>query len=328
VGEHAYAHVPVLAGRVTALLVPALTGPGPDGGPPVLVDATLGRAGHARALLEACPGLLLIGIDADEAAIEAGRALAAEYPGQVTLAHAFYDQIGAIVARAGHRRVQGVLFDLGVSSPQLDDTSRGFSYAQDAPLDMRMDQTASKTAERVVNDYPVSELARVLAEYGEERFARRIAEAVARERAREPVTSTLRLSAIVKDAIPAPARRTGGNPAKRTFQALRIEVNDELGVLRRALPAALDLLSPGGRFVALAYHSLEDRLVKRELAARTADPAPPGLPVRANDPLPGTAPRFRLLTRGAERPSEAELAANPRSASARLRAAERIREAA
>ena len=302
--------------------------PAPDGGPAVLVDATLGRAGHARALLEACPGLLLIGIDADEAAIEAGRALAAEYPGQVTLAHAFYDQIGAIVARAGHRRVQGVLFDLGVSSPQLDDTSRGFSYAQDAPLDMRMDQTASKTAERVVNDYPVSELARVLAEYGEERFARRIAEAVARERAREPVTSTLRLSAIVKDAIPAPARRTGGNPAKRTFQALRIEVNDELGALRRALPAALDLLSPGGRFVALAYHSLEDRLVKRELAARTADPAPPGLPVRADDPLPGTAPRFRLLTRGAERPSEAELAANPRSASARLRAAERIREAA
>ena len=327
-GEHAYAHVPVLAGRVTALLVPALTGPAPGGGPAVFVDATLGRGGHARALLEACPGLLLIGIDADEAAIEAGRALAADYPGQVTLAHAFYDQIGAIAARAGHRRVQGVLFDLGVSSPQLDDTSRGFSYAQDAPLDMRMDQTASKTAERVVNDYPVSELIRVLAEYGEERFARRIAEAVARERAREPVTSTLRLSAIVKDAIPAPARRTGGNPAKRTFQALRIEVNDELGALRRALPAALDLLSPGGRFVALAYHSLEDRLVKRELVARSADTAPPGLPVRATDVLAGAGPRFRLLTRGAERPDSDEVVGNPRAASARLRAAERIREAA
>ena len=161
-GEHAYAHVPVLAGRVTALLVPALTGPAPDGGPAVFVDATLGRAGHARALLEACPGLLLIGIDADEAAIEAGRALAAEYPGQVTLAHAFYDQIAAIVARAGHRRVQGVLFDLGVSSPQLDDTSRGFSYAQDAPLDMRMDSTSALTAAEVVNTYPVPELARAL----------------------------------------------------------------------------------------------------------------------------------------------------------------------
>jgi len=232
------------------------------------------------------------------------------------------------VAGAGHRRVQGVLFDLGVSSPQLDDTSRGFSYSQDAPLDMRMDSSAGLTAARVVNEYPVSELARVLSEYGEERFSRRIAEAVAAERAREPVTTTLRLSAIVKDAIPAAARRTGGNPAKRTFQALRIEVNDELGALRRALPAALDLLSPGGRFVALAYHSLEDRLVKRELVARSADPAPPGLPVRADDVLPGSGPRFRLLTRGAERPDSEEVTANPRAASARLRAAERIGEAA
>jgi 16S rRNA (cytosine1402-N4)-methyltransferase len=326
VGDHAYAHVPVMAGRVTALLLPALSTPTPSGRPPVLVDATLGRAGHARALLAACPGLLLIGIDADEAAIEHGRALAEEYPGQVTLAHAFYDQIATIVADAGHRRVHGVLFDLGVSSPQLDDTSRGFSYSQDAPLDMRMDQSAGKTAARVINEYPVAELARVLSQYGEERFARRIAEAVARERAREPVTTTLRLSAIVKDAIPAAARRTGGNPAKRTFQALRIEVNDELGALRRALPDALDLLAPGGRFVALAYHSLEDRLVKRELVAKSADTAPPGLPVRATDVLAGGGPRFRLLTRGAERPDSEEVAANPRAASARLRAVERIRE--
>jgi 16S rRNA (cytosine1402-N4)-methyltransferase len=331
VGDHAFGHVPVMAGRVTALLVPALSAPTSGGRPPVFVDATFGRAGHARALLAACPGLALIGIDADEAAIAHGRALAREYPGQVTLAHAFYDQIAAIVADAGHRRVQGVLFDLGVSSPQLDDTSRGFSYSQDAPLDMRMDQSADKTAAQVVNEYPVPELARVLSEYGEERFARRIAEAVARERVKQPVTTTLRLSAIVKDAIPAAARRTGGNPAKRTFQALRIEVNDELGALRRALPAALDLLSPGGRFVALAYHSLEDRLVKRELVARSADTAPPGLPVRA-DELPTAvgqaAPRFRLLTRGAERPDDDEMAANPRAASARLRAAERIRQAA
>jgi 16S rRNA (cytosine1402-N4)-methyltransferase len=325
--EPGYAHVPVMAGRIAALLLPALTGPTPGSRPPVLVDATLGRAGHARAFLEAVPGLLLIGIDADAAAIEAGRALAERYPGQVTVAHSYYDEIAEIAADAGHRRVQAVLFDLGVSSPQLDDSSRGFSYSHDAPLDMRMDQSAELTAERVVNTYPVADLARVLFEYGEERFARRIAEAVARERASEPITSTLRLSGIVKDAIPAPARRTGGNPAKRTFQALRIEVNDELGALRRALPAALDLLAPGGRLAALAYHSLEDRLVKRALTARTEDKTPKGVPLRAGELL-ATSPGFRLLTRGAERPGEAELAANPRSASARLRAAERIREAA
>jgi 16S rRNA (cytosine1402-N4)-methyltransferase len=330
-GEPAYGHVPVMAGRVTALLLPVLSAPTSDGHPPVLVDATLGRAGHARAMLEACPGMVLIGIDADTAAISRGRALAEEFPGRVTLAHAFYDQIAEIVADAGYRRIHGVLFDLGVSSPQLDDRSRGFSYSQDAPLDMRMDQSADKTAGEVVNTYPAAELARVLSEYGEERFARRVAEAIVRERGREPIASTLRLSAIVKDAIPAAARRTGGNPAKRTFQALRIEVNDELGVLRRALPAALDLLAPGGRFVALAYHSLEDRLVKRALVARTADPLPPGVPVRPGDALagPGLAgPEFRLLTRGAERPDGEEVSGNPRAASARLRAAERIREAA
>ena len=326
-GEHAYAHVPVMAGRVTALLLPALAGPTPDGRPPVLVDATLGRAGHARILLEAAPELQLIGIDADAAGIEAGRALAAQYPGRVTLAHAFYDDIAEIAADAGHRRVQGILFDLGVSSPQLDDASRGFAYSQDAPLDMRMDTSAALTAARIVNEYPVPELARVLYQYGEEKFARRIAEAIARERAREPIAGTHRLSAIVKDAIPAPARRTGGNPAKRTFQALRIEVNDELGALRRALPAALDLLAPGGRLAALAYHSLEDRLVKRELTERTTDKTPPGVPLRAGDVLAGT-PKFRLLTRGAERPDNDELAINPRSASARLRAVERLREAA
>jgi 16S rRNA (cytosine1402-N4)-methyltransferase len=205
---------------------------------------------------------------------------------------------------------------------------------------MRMDQSGGQTAADVVNFYTAADLARVLFEYGEERFARRIADSIVRERARTPVTTTLRLAGIVRDAIPAAARRTGGNPAKRAFQALRIEVNDELGVLRRALPDAVDLLAPGGRIVVLAYHSLEDRLVKRELTARTADTLPPGLPVRAGDvfagPAPGDAgvaaitvgPQFRLLTRGAERPADDELASNPRAASARLRAAERIREAA
>jgi len=317
-------HMPVLAGRVTALLAPALAGPGA-----VLVDATLGRAGHARALLDACPGLLLIGIDADLAAIEAARELLAPYADRVTLVHARYDEIPAIVSAVpisapGPVRLMGLLFDLGVSSPQLDDPARGFAYAQDAPLDMRMDRTRDRTAADIVNGYPAAELARVLRDYGEERFARRIADAVVRERSRTPITSTLRLSAIVKDAIPAATRRTGGNPAKRTFQALRIEVNDELGTLRRALPAALGVLAVGGRVVVLAYHSLEDRIVKRELVRLSADPAPPGLPV----PARAVTPQFRLLTRGAERPDHEEVAGNPRAASARLRAAERIREAA
>jgi 16S rRNA (cytosine1402-N4)-methyltransferase len=315
-------HVPVLAGRVTALLAPALAAEGA-----VLIDATLGRAGHARALLEACPGLFLVGIDADVAAIEAAGELLAPYAERVTLVHARYDEIPGIMSTLcppGPDRVMGLLFDLGVSSPQLDDPARGFAYAQDAPLDMRMDRTAERTAADVVNDYPPAELARILHEYGEERFARRIAEAVVRERARAPITSTQRLSAIVKDAIPAATRRTGGNPAKRTFQALRIEVNDELGTLRRALPAALDVLAVGGRVVVLAYHSLEDRIVKRELVRRAADQTPPGLPV----PAPAAAPQFRLLTRGAERPDNEEVTGNPRAASARLRAAERIRPAA
>jgi 16S rRNA (cytosine1402-N4)-methyltransferase len=316
-------HVPVLAGRVTALLSPALAAEGA-----VLVDATLGRAGHALALLQACPGMFLVGIDADVAAIQAASELLAPYAARVTLVHARYDEISAILAAVrrppGPVQVMGLLFDLGVSSPQLDDPGRGFAYAQDAPLDMRMDQTAERTAADIVNGYPPAELARILHEYGEERFARRIAEAVVRERARAPITSTQRLSTIVKDAIPAATRRTGGNPAKRTFQALRIEVNDELGTLRRALPAALDRLAVGGRVVVLAYHSLEDRIVKRELVRRTADQTPPGLPV----PADAAAPRFRLLTRGAERPDSEEVTSNPRAASARLRAAERIRQAA
>jgi len=297
------------------------------------VDATLGRAGHARALLEACPGLLLVGIDADVDAIEAARELLAPFANRVTLVHARYDEIPAILSSgsiaagpdtAGPAQVMGLLFDLGVSSPQLDDPGRGFAYAQDAPLDMRMDRTKDLTAADIVNGYPAAELARVLRDYGEERFARRIADAVVRERAQAPITSTQRLSVIVKDAIPAATRRTGGNPAKRTFQALRIEVNDELGTLRRALPAALGVLAVGGRVAVLAYHSLEDRIVKRELVRLSADQAPPGLPL----PASAATNQFRLLTRGAERPDSEEVTSNPRAASARLRAAERIREAA
>jgi 16S rRNA (cytosine1402-N4)-methyltransferase len=312
-------HQPVLTDRVLALLGPALDRPGA-----VVLDGTLGRAGHALALLREHPGVSLIGVDTDPAAIEASRARLAAYATRVTLVHAVYDQIPAILARLGLPRVQGVLLDLGVSSPQLDDRDRGFAYSYDAPLDMRMDTGGPLTAADVVNTYSAADLARVLRDYGEERFARRIADAVVRARAAAPLHSTLQLSEIIRDSIPAPARRRGGNPAKRTFQALRIEVNGELDALARALPAALDALAVGGRIAVLAYHSLEDRLVKKALTDRSADTTPPGLPV----PLPSAQPEFRLLTRGADKPSAAETEANPRAASARLRAAERIREAA
>lgn len=312
-------HVPVMAQQVAALLAPALEAEGA-----VLVDATLGRAGHARALLDAHPGLALIGLDMDPSAIEESRRLLSRYAARVTLVHARYDEMAEILAGGGQPQVQGVLFDLGVSSPQLDDPRRGFAYSYDAPLDMRMDRTRELTAAQVVNTYPAERLAAVLREFGEERFAGRIAHAVVRERARAPLTSTGRLADIIRASIPAPARRTGGHPAKRTFQALRIEVNGELEALARALPAAMESLAPGGRIVVLAYHSLEDRMVKRAFAERTTDTTPRELP----QPLPSRRPRFRLLTRGALRPSAEETAANPRAASARLRAAERIMQAA
>jgi 16S rRNA (cytosine1402-N4)-methyltransferase len=318
-GAAAAGHVPVLRDRVAELLQPALAGPGA-----VLVDATLGRAGHARAILSRQPGVSLIGIDADATAITESRALLTAFAGRVTLVQARYDELPQILARLGVTAVQGVLFDLGVSSPQLDDPGRGFSYAQDAPLDMRMNQAAPLTAADVLNTYPADQLARVLREYGEERFARRIADAIVAERARSPLTSSARLTEIIRESIPAPARRTGGNPAKRTFQALRIEVNHELDALHAALPAAFDAIAVGGRIVTLAYHSLEDRAVKRALADRATDTTPPGLPV----PLESSRPQFRLLTRGAERATAEEIAANPRSAAVRLRAAERIWAAA
>ena len=313
------AHVPVMRDRVLELLAPALELPGA-----VLVDATLGRAGHASALLAAHPGLILIGIDTDVTAISESHKVLAPFSDRVTLVQAVYDELPDILAAAGHTAVQGILFDLGVSSPQLDDADRGFAYSRDAPLDMRMNQAGPLTAADILNTYPADRLARVLREYGEERFARRIADAIVAERARSPLTSTARLADIVRDSIPAPARRTGGNPAKRTFQALRIEVNGELEALYRALPVALDAVAVGGRIVILAYHSLEDRAVKRALAARSTDTTPRGLPVS----LEAARPQFRLLTRGAERPGPDELAGNQRAAPARLRAAERIRAAA
>jgi 16S rRNA (cytosine1402-N4)-methyltransferase len=313
-------HVPVLLERVTELLAPACARDGA-----VLVDATLGLAGHSLALLAAAPGLRLIGLDRDpDARAEATRRIAAAgFAERATVVPAVFDELPAVLERLGVREVQAVLFDLGVSSLQLDRHDRGFSYAADAPLDMRMDPAGPRTAADVVNTYPPRELARVLRVYGEERFATRIAAAIERERAQNPLTSTARLAELVRAAIPAATRRTGGHPAKRTFQALRIEVNDELGALTRALPAAIEALAVGGRLAVITFHSLEDRIVKRALAAGATDATPPDLPV----PLPERGPVLRLLTRG-EAPSAAETAANPRAASARLRAAERIRRAA
>jgi 16S rRNA (cytosine1402-N4)-methyltransferase len=238
--------------------------------------------------------------------------------------HAVYDELPRVLADLGLPRVQGVLFDLGVSSLQLDDASRGFAYSQDAPLDMRMNPDDPVTAADVVNSYSTDDLVRVLREYGEERFARRIAATIVRERAREPFARTARLAELVRAAIPAATRRTGGHPAKRTFQALRIEVNRELASLERALPAAVAAIAVGGRIVVLSYHSLEDRFVKRVLLSGATSVAPRDLPVVP----PELQPVLRLLTRGAEEASPDELASNPRAASARLRAAERVRDAA
>ncbi len=310
-------HVPVMRERVAALLGPPLADRDA-----VLVDATLGLAGHAEVLLSSHPRLRLIGLDRDaDALARSGRRLE-PYLERIELIHASYDELPQVLDDRGHDRVDAALFDLGVSSLQLDSTERGFSYSHDAPLDMRMDPGQSLTAAEVVNTYSEDALTRILRRYGEERFARRVASALVRERDREAVRSTKQLSDIVYAAIPAGARRAGGNPTKRTFQALRVEVNGELQALAQALPHTIDALAVRGRIAVLAYHSLEDHLVKRTFAAGSADTTPPDLPVS----LPEHRPELRLLTRGAEQASTAETSSNPRAASARLRAAERIRE--
>ena len=312
-------HVPVLLDRVLELLAPSVEDAA-GSRTPVVVDTTLGLGGHTEAILTRFPEARVVGIDRDTEALErAGRRLE-PFGDRVVLAHAVYDELPDVLADAGIARVDGVLFDLGVSSMQLDLAERGFAYAQDAPLDMRMTPGVGTTAADVLNTDPADRLARVLRVHGEEKFARRIADAVVAARAEEPFTRSARLVDLVRDAIPAPARRTGGNPAKRTFQALRIEVNDELAVYGRALPAALDALAVGGRVVVLAYHSLEDRITKRVLAGATTLDVPHDLPIVP----PEMEPRFRLVTRGAEQASEAEVAENPRARSVRLRAVERV----
>jgi len=308
-------HIPVLLDRCISLLEPAISRPDA-----VVIDATLGLGGHSEAMLQRFPTLTLIGIDRDTNALARSTERLAPFGVRARLVHAVYDEIADVIDDEGLAAVDGVLFDLGVSSMQLDEAERGFAYAHDAPLDMRMDQTTGITAADVLNTYSVPELARILRNYGEEKFAIQIARKVVRARAIEPWTTSARLVELIRDAIPAPARRTGGNPAKRTFQALRIEVNAELAVLERAIPAALDAINVGGRVVVMAYQSLEDRIVKHEFVARTKINAPADLPF-----IPESAkPKFRLVTRGSEAPTDSEIDQNPRAASARLRCVERI----
>jgi len=311
-------HVPVLAGRVASLLDPSISK-----NDAVLIDATLGLAGHTISLLRSHPGLHVIGIDRDPAAhlIAAERIAAAGLSDRFTPAHAVFDEIPSVLNDLGIDGVDGILFDLGVSSMQLDRADRGFAYAVDAPLDMRMNPTVGLTAADVLNTYAPGDLVRLLREYGEEKFATRIVSEVVKRRTQTPWETSGPLVELIRDAIPAAARRTGGHPAKRTFQALRVEVNDELGAVRRAIPAGLDALNLGGRMVVMSYQSLEDRIVKKAIAERTVSTGPIDLPID----LPEHAPSFKWITRGSEAPSDLEVQANSRAASAKLRAAERIR---
>ena len=287
---------------------------------PIVIDATLGLGGHSEALLESNPNLVLIGIDRDLDAIVKAKNRLAKFENRVKLNHAIFDEITDVVNSFGIEKVDGILFDLGVSSMQLDQSDRGFSYSQDAPLDMRMDRSTGITASEIVNTYAPGELVRILRTYGEEKFATRIVENIVKERAKAPLNSTAQLATLVKESIPAATRRTGGNPAKRTFQALRIETNDELGAVNRAIPQALELLKVGGRLVVMSFQSLEDRIVKEIFTQATTSGTPRDLPVD----LPEFAAKFALVVRGSVLPSEAEIAANSRAQSVRLRAIERL----
>jgi 16S rRNA (cytosine1402-N4)-methyltransferase len=311
-------HTPVLLDRCIELLAPALQRDGA-----VLVDATLGMGGHAEAFLERFPGIHLVGLDRDQDALRIAGERLAPFEDRITLVHTVYDGVAAAVETSGFEAADGILFDLGVSSLQLDVAERGFAYSQDAPLDMRMDQTTGPMAAYVLATYSEGELRRIFERYGEEKLSGRYARAIIAAREAAPIERSGQLVEILVAATPYAAQRTG-HPAKRVFQALRIEVNSELSVLERAIPDALGILPVGGRIVVLAYQSLEDRIIKRALAEAAASTTPAGLPVE----LPEHAAQFRLLVKGAELASDEERARNPRATPVRLRAAERVRDAA
>lgn len=309
-------HTPVLRQRCTDLLAPAI-----DAAGAVVVDATLGMGGHSEYLLQSFPDLHLVGIDRDEQALALAAARLEPYQDRIDLVHAVYDEIPEVLDDLGIDEINGALFDLGVSSLQLDERMRGFAYSFDAPLDMRMDTSGGRTAADVVNSYSEADLLKIIRRWGEERFAGRIAAGIVAERVSSAITTTGQLVDVIRKVVPAGAARTGGHPAKRTFQALRIEVNEELDVLERAIPAAVDVLALHGRMVVMSYHSLEDRIVKSVFSAGARSSAPKGFPVE----LPQHKAHLTALTKGTEIPTSTEIQENPRAQSAKLRAVERIR---
>jgi 16S rRNA (cytosine1402-N4)-methyltransferase len=314
-------HVPVLRDRCIGLLAPGFDAARSRGETPVVIDATLGMGGHAEAMLQRFGDLHLIGIDRDEEALALAGARLSPFGNRIDLVHAVYDEIPEVLEDLGFAEVHGVLMDLGVSSLQLDERERGFAYSFDAPLDMRMDTSRGQTAADVVNNYSEEDLVRIIRKWGEEKFAGRIANRIVTARAAKPFTTTGELVDQIRDVVPAGAAKSGGHPAKRTFQALRIEVNEELDVLERAIPAAISAVAVGGRVVVMSYHSLEDKIVKGFFQAGSKSSAPLGFPVELEEHKA----ELKTLTKGTEVPTPAEIAENPRAASARLRAVERIK---
>lgn len=316
-------HIPVLAQRCLDLMSVALSSPRETESPHIVIDGTLGLGGHSKLILEQFPDVHLIGIDRDPRALAIASERLAGFGSRFTPVHATYDQVLEVATQyGGESGVSAILLDLGVSSMQLDETARGFSYAHDAPLDMRMDQSRGISAQEFLAQADESEIRHTLFRYGDERHAGRIARAVVKQRETQELRTTGELVALIREALPAAVQRTGGHPAKRTFQAIRIAVNDELQILSETIPAALQSLRVGGHCVVMSYHSGEDRIVKREFARAATSTAPPDFPVE----LPEHMPWVQLLTKGAEKASPSEISQNPRATSVRLRAAKKIRQ--
>ncbi|MFM6980017.1 MAG: 16S rRNA (cytosine(1402)-N(4))-methyltransferase RsmH [Micrococcales bacterium] len=312
-------HEPVLLQRCLDILGESI-----EGKPAIMIDGTLGLGGHSEAFLEKFPQLTLIGIDRDPSALALAGKRLERFADRIHLVHAVYDQIPEVLEDLQLAGVDAILLDLGVSSMQLDEAERGFAYSYDAPLDMRMDSTQGITAAEVLNSYDEKELARIFKEYGEERYAKAVAHEIVAVRKQRKFETSAQLTSLIAGVIPFIPGKSSGHPAKRVFQALRIEVNRELSVLERTIPAAIEALNLGGRLLVLAYHSLEDRIVKQAIALAATSSTPIDMPIE----LPEHAPVLKLVVRGAEMASESEISQNPRAASVRLRAAEKIRRAA